>query len=386
VVAEVAASVVLLVSAGLLLRALWRIEATDPGFRAGGVLTLRTALPTPKYDTTARRLAFYDRVLAETRALPGVSAAAFASFLPMEMPGGIWPVTFPGAAERPGRPELASLRFVTADYFRALGVPVRRGRDVEANDAATGPRVAVVSESFARRHWPGEEPLGRRFTVANDERTVVGVVGDVRVRGLERTSEPQVYLPAAQVADGDFPFYAPKDLAVRVSGDPRSLVPAIADIVRRADPEQPVSDVRLMAEIVADQTASRSVQARVLGLLALVAMLLAGIGIHGLLSFAVATRTREIGVRLALGAQPAGVVRLVLGQAVLLAVAGVIPGVLLAYAGGRAMSALLGSVRPGDVVTFGAVVIVCLATAAAGAAAPALRALRVDPMLALRAE
>ncbi|HYC30667.1 MAG TPA: ABC transporter permease [Gemmatimonadales bacterium] len=386
VIVEVAASVVLLASAGLLLRALWRVQAVDPGFTTEGVLTLRTALPTPRYDTTARRIAFYDRVLGETRALPGVTAAAYASFLPMAMTGGIWPVTFGGADERRGRAELASLRFVTPEYFRAMDVPVRLGRDVSPRDVEASPRVAVVSESFARRHWPGEDPLGRRFTIATEERSVVGVVGDVRVRGLERTSEPQVYLPAAQVADGNFAFYAPKDLVVRSSGDPRSLVPAITDIVRRADPEQPVSNVRLMEEIVTDQTASRAVQARVLGLLALVAMLLAGVGIHGLLSYAVATRTREIGVRLALGARPSGIVRLVLGQAVLLAVAGVLPGVLLAYLAGRTMAALLASVQPGDAATFAAVVLVCLVTAAAGAAAPALRALKVDPMLALRAE
>jgi predicted lysophospholipase L1 biosynthesis ABC-type transport system permease subunit len=243
-----------------------------------------------------------------------------------------------------------------------------------------------VSEGFVRQYWPGEDPIGRRFSFAFQERTVVGVVGEVRVRGLEQTSEPQVYLPAGQVPDSAVVGYTPKDLVVRFSGDPGLLLPALRAIVERADPEQPVSDVRMMEEIVADQTASRATQARLLGALAAVALLLASVGIHGVLAFAVSTRTREIGVRLALGAGRGDVVRMILGQGVALALAGAVPGALAAYAGGRAMRALLASVDPGDAATFGTVTALCLGMAAAGALVPALRAVRVDPMTALRAE
>ena len=386
VVTEVAASVVLLVSAGLLLRALWRIQAVDPGFRTEGVLTLRTALPNPAYETTARRIAFYDRVLGEVQALPGVRAAGYASFLPMAMSGGIWPVGLEGAAESPRANRVASLRYVTPGYFGALSIPLRRGRSIDRRDRGESPPVALVSESFARRYWPAEDPIGRRFTFAFMERTVVGVVGDVRVRGPERVSEPQVYLPAGQVPDGGVILYAPKDLVVRTAGDPAALVPAIREIIARADPAQPISNVRLMEDIVAEQTASRAVQARLLGALAAVAMLLTGVGIHGLLSFTVSARSRELGLRMALGARRGDVLRLVLRQGLMLALLGLVPGALLAWAGGRAMQALLASVRPGDAATFGSVMALCLGMAVAGSLAPALRAVRVDPMSALRAD
>ncbi len=213
VVAEVAAAVVLLVSAGLLLRALVRIQATDPGFRPSGVLTLRTALPMPKYANTARRAEYYSRVLAEVRALPGVSAAGFTSFLPMVMRGGIWPVSLSGEPEDRAADHSASLRYVTPGFFAALGVPLHQGRDVDDSDTVDRPFAAVVSASFVRRFWPEGDPLGRHFQFAFHDRTVVGIVGDVRVRGFERTSEPQVYLPYRQVPDGMLSFFMPKDLS-----------------------------------------------------------------------------------------------------------------------------------------------------------------------------
>src|ERR1039457_6912825 len=288
VVAEVTASVVLLVAAGLLVRALWRIEATDPGFRTGGVLTLRTALPLPKHNETARRAGFYTQVLSGVRALPGVSSAAYISFLPMVMRGGIWPVIVDGKSvetQRSGA-HTASLRYVTPGFFATMGIPLHRGRDVGESDSMDAPFAAVVSESFVRRYWPDQDPLGRHFTMAFHDRMVVGVVGDIRVRGLERNSEPQVYLPYRQVPDGWLAFYPPKDLVIRSATGPGTLLPAVRRIIRGADAEQPVSDVRTMADIVEAQTASRSAQVRVLGAFAAIAFLLAGVGIHGLLPFA----------------------------------------------------------------------------------------------------
>ena len=389
VMTEVAASVVLLISAGLLLRALWRIQSVDPGFRADSVLTLRTALPMPKYDSTARRIDFYDRVLTQVRALPGVSSAAYISFLPMAMGGGIWPVSVEGeppANRAAGSRKFASLRYVTPGFFETLGIPLRRGREVDATDTRESPFVAVVSESFARRHWPNADPIGRRFDFALDERTVVGVVGDIMVRGLERPSEPQVYLPATQVGDGDLQYYPPRDLVVRTATSSDALVPSIREIVRRVDPEQPISNVRTLESIVAEQTASRSVQARLLGALAAVALLLAGVGIHGLLSYTVSSRSQEIGVRLALGARPGDVTRLVVGQGVRLAAAGIMPGILLAYVAGRGLESLLASVHPGDLATFLAVVGLCILMTTAGCFFPARRAARVDPITAIKSE
>ena len=215
---------------------------------------------------------------------------------------------------------------------------------------------------------------------------MVGVVGDIRVRGLERPSEPQVYLPASQVADSSIIFYAPKELVVRSGLEPSALVPAIRDIIRRVDPDQPISNVRTMASIVEDQTASRSVQLRLLGSLAALALLLAGVGIHGLLSYTVSNRARELGVRLALGAQRGDILGMVVGQGLRLAGVGVLLGVFLAYAAARGMAALLASVGPTDGVTLVAVGALCLAMAVAGCLSPALRAARTDPIAAIRSE
>jgi predicted permease len=379
----------LLISSGLLIRAVWRVQSVDPGFVADDVLTLRTALPRPKYDDPARRADFYNRVLTSVRALPGVEQAAYTSGLPMVMGGGIAGVAVPGHEVRPGRREGVSIRFVSSQFFGALRIPLRRGRDLEDSDTPQRALVAVVSESFVQRYWPDIDPIGRTFEIRGQNRTVVGVVGDIKVRGLERTNEPQVYVPARQPPDaglGD--IYVPKDLVIRAprQGGGLALLPAVREIIRQVDSEQPVSNVRMMAEVVGDQTATRTAQLRVLGALAILALLLAGVGIHGLLAFTVAQRSREMGVRLALGAEPSLVARMIVSEAARMAILGVVPGVLAAYAAARAMSALLFGVRPEDPLTISAAAVLCLATAVLGSLRPAVRAARVDPMSALRAE
>jgi predicted permease len=384
IVAEVAAAVALVIASGLLGRALWRVEAADPGFDTRGVLTLQTPLPGGRYNETDRRARLYERVVGDLRARPGVEGAAYISFLPMTMRGGIWPVVVPGADADPERSYTASLRFVTPGFFDALGIPRRRGRDVAPSDTLETPLVAVVSESFAKRYWPGQDPLGRVFRFAFAERQVVGVVGDVRVRGLERASEPQVYLPYKQVEDGALPFYEPKDLVVRSTSAPEALLPAVRKIVRAADPELPIDRVRTLEEVVAEDTAPRRTQLRVLVGFAAVALLLAGLGIHGLLAYDVSQRIPEIGVRMALGALPARILRMVLGSGLALAAGGIALGLVVAYAAGTAMPGLLAGVKPTDLVTYGAGVAVALATALSGGLVPALRALRVDPATTLR--
>ena len=386
VVAGIVCSVVLLISAGLLLRALWRVQSVDPGFRTADVLTLRVALPQPKYSGTKHRLRFYGQVVEEIRALPGVSNAAFTSFLPMTMTGGIWPVITDGSSGRRERGNVASLRFVTPGFFDTLDIPLLLGRDVSLADRANQPFVTVVSQSFVERYFPHRSPIGERFEFGFFEREIVGVVGDIRVRGLERPSEPQVYLPAGQVPDGWLQFYTPKDLAIRATVPPESLLPAVREILRDADPYQPISSVRTMAQIVANQTASRTVQLNVVVAFAGIALLLAAIGIHGLLSFLVSQRRREIGVRVALGAARSDIVRMVIGRGAALAAIGVAIGGLVAYAAGRSLEAILAGVPAADPLTFASVAGLCAAMTFIGSLFPALRALRVDPAKAIRVE
>jgi putative ABC transport system permease protein len=386
VIAEVMASVVLLISAGLLMRALLRVQSVEYGFKAESVLTLRTALTTPKYDTTANRAAFYRDVLGGVRAIPGVASAAYITSLPVAARGGIWPVIPEGLSLTRAQAQTASSRFVTPDYFTSMGIPLRRGRDVSDNDEIAQPWVAVVSESFVNRYWPGEDPIGKRFKFPDSLRTVVGVVGDVRMRGPEQASEPQVYLAYKQVLDGQSTFFSPKDLVIRASIPATTVIPAVRRIVRRLDPQQPVSNIKTMPAIVADVTAARSVQVRVLVAFAAIAFLLAAIGIHGLLSFTVSSRQHEIGIRIALGAQRGEIVRLIMRQGVVLAAAGVLPGIAIAYVAGRAMQSLLAGVEPADTVTFAAAGVLCLVMTLLGSLLPTLRAARVDPATAFRAE
>jgi predicted permease len=383
---EVAACVVLLVSSGLLIRAVLRIQGTDPGFRAEGVLTLRTELTGEKAALGAQRVAFYDRVLQDVRALPGVQNAAYMSGLPMVMGGGIWPTTIAGAPVVRDASNTVGLRFVTPQYFAAMGITLRAGRDIADADRRESPPVAVVSESFAKRMWPNENAIGKQFTIITIPRTIVGVVGNVRVRGLERPSEPQVYLPATQLPDGMMVFYAPKDLVVRSTVPAATLLPAVRRIIAGADPDQPISDVRMLTELVASQTSSRVTQLRLLGMLATIALVIAGVGIHGLLAFAVSQRSRELGVRRALGEQVGSIVGRVMREGLVLAAAGVAIGVFIAYLAARAMGALLAGVQPGDPLTIGLAAVLCFVTAVVGCVRPAVRAASVDPITVLRGD
>jgi predicted permease len=298
-------------------------------------------LPMPAYEKTARCVAFYQTVLSGVKALPGVSEAGYTSFMPMANVGGIFPVQLPGETTDDSAFHMASMRFITPGFPQAMGIPLLRGRSVSESDNLQTQLVAVISESLARRYWPNQNPIGRKFEFAHLERTVVGVVGDVRWRGLEGDSEPQVYLPYRQLADNSWTWYAPKDLIVRTSVPPASLVPAIRKIVARADPQQPISDVKTISEVLNEETAPRVLQLEIVATFAAIAILLAGIGIHGVLSFAVSSRTAEIGVRMAMGALPGNILAMVLKQGLALAAGGVLLGAALAYAAGRAMEATL---------------------------------------------
>lgn len=390
---QVAVSIVLLVGTGLLLRALIRVQSTPTGFEREHVITARTFLPWTKYGPQAMRSDFYRRVLGEVSAQPGVTAAAYTSYLPMTMRGGVWDVTIAGRATPQGRTENASARFITPEYFRAMGIPVMAGRIFDDSDSPASRPVAIVSQAFVTAYLDGREPIGQTFRFGPvAERTIVGVVGDIRVRGLETRSEPQVYLAHQQQGDNRTMGYVPKDLVVRVRPDSggtavmATLVPAIRRIIRNADPEQPISDVQPLAAIVEGETASRSVQARVLAGFAAISCVLAGVGLHGLLAFVVSRRTREFGVRLALGAQPREILGLVAKRGLILGGLGVAAGVWVAYAAGRWMESLLAGVSPADPAAFGAAIALSLAVTVGGSVLPALRAARTDPRNAMARE
>jgi predicted permease len=379
-------SIILLITSGLLIRAVWRVQAVNPGFVAERVMTLKTALPRPMYESPVRRGQFYDRVLTQVRALPEVQSAAFISGLPMVMTGIITAVEVPGQTARSARSAGVSHRWVTPQYFRTMGIPMVRGRDVEDADTGTRAWVAVVSASFGERYWPGQDPIGKTFKHGDQVRTIVGVVGDVKVRGLERLSEPQIYLPAAQIADQAPATRDPKDLVIRHAGSGDTLVAAIRRIVRDVDPEQPVSNVRAMEEVLAGETATRRGQLHVLGVFAAVAALLSAVGIYGLLAYTVSQRSQEIGIRLALGADTSTVGRMIVGDGMRLAIIGIVPGVLVAYLAARGMSALLFGIAPNDPATFASAVGLTVLMTFVGSVVPAVRAMRVAPVTVLKAD
>jgi putative ABC transport system permease protein len=393
VVAEIVASVVLIVSVGLLTQALLAVQRVDPGFQTGNLLTLRMNLPVAQYGSLDRRMPFYSQVLDRVHALPGVQSASYISWLPMTFRGGVWEVlsTNPDSASPGGfaplngnqRP-LALIRFVTPRYFETVGTPILIGRDINAADSATSPFVAVVSDSFARKHFPGQDPIGRSFAIGLAVRTIVGVAGDTKIRGLERETEPHVYMPAAQQTS--LFFYVPKDLVIRASVPATTLAPAVRAIIAEAAPELPVSSVQTMEQLVAAETAPRLTQLRVLGGFAAIALLLAAVGIHGLLAFNVSSRSREIGVRIALGAKSGDIMWMVIGRSAAMTVIGVMVGAALAYAAGRSMQAVLFGVDPANVTVFAGAVGVSAVMAIAGSLLPAWRAVRVDPIEATRTE
>jgi putative ABC transport system permease protein len=379
--------VILLIASGLLIRALHRVQSIDPGFKVRNVLTMETRLPLPKYGKTLTRIDFYTRVLEGIRALPGVRSAAYITHLPMVMRGGIWNVQgVDGRNFRPGEGPLASIRFVSPGFFDSLSIPIRAGRDIRDSDASDGQAVAVISESLAQKLWPNQDAIGKHFKFAFQERTIIGIVGDIRFRGLERSSEPQVYLPYRQVADNAIIGYVPKALVVRSNVDSGILMSSIRSIIAKADPEIPISNIRMLQDILDDETLARRTQIRIIVAFATLSLLLAGIGIHGLLAFSVSQKTSEIGLRLALGATSRDILKMVVQKGFQIALWGTLIGVVFAYIAGRLMQALLAGVAPADPVTLFIVCALAFLATISGCLLPAIRALRIDPAFAIRVE
>jgi len=392
VVVEFALALVLLVGAGLLVRSFWRLQQVDLGFDPHHVVTARLWLPQPNDPKTGPyfkhqpRLAVYEEILRRARTLPGVSASAAVGTLPFDGRGGNAVFTVEGSeTDARARVPTTAFTIASAGYFELMGIRLVRGRTFTDQDDEKAPPVVVVTEALVRRAWPGQDPIGRRLHFGppqskNPWMTVVGVVNDVRTERLEDAARPTAYRPLKQASSLQLA------IVLKTDADPRTLATLLSREVRAVDPDQPTYGVRTMDEIVAYATASRRFSMQLLGAFAVLALALAAVGIYGVMAFVVGQRTREIGIRIALGAHPRAVVRLVLGQALALAAVGVVTGVVAAALVTRLLSGLLFEVRATDPVTYVLIAGLLGTTAAAAAWRPARRAATVDPIRALRAE
>ncbi len=390
VVGEVAATLVLLVGAGLLGQTLHRMRYVDLGLQPERLLTLRTVLPSQEYGELPRRAAFYEEVLERVAHLPGVVAAGYGTSVPLEWKGG----TSGFVPEGIGRPEPglsydANHRQVSAEFLRTMGVPLRRGRFLDRNDRGESRPVAIVNETMARQYWPGQDAVGKRFKIGDPDSpvpwvTIVGIVGDVRQMGLDAPVKAEMYLPYSQVADQ--PWFAPRDLVVRTRVEPMSVVAAVKREIAAVDPDQAVSNIRSLDEILDEEVVQRRLGATLLTAFAVLALLLASLGIYGILSYFVAQHTAEIGVRLALGATGRDILGLVLGRGMTLALVGIGLGSLGGLALTRLMSSLLFGISATDPATFALAALLLTALALLACYLPARRAVRVDPTIAMRYE
>ncbi|MBE7499992.1 MAG: ABC transporter permease [Verrucomicrobiales bacterium] len=388
VVSQVALALVLLIGAGLLIKSLARLMDVQPGFQAEGVLTLQVTLP--EGQSSSQNVHFVEQVVERLQALPGVQAAAATDSLPLTDYARITAVEIEGrppidfSRARPGDVKPASRPTVTFDYFRALGIPVRSGRAFTAQDARPAAGAVIVNEAFEKHHFPGESAVGKRVRLlAGGEgrwQTVVGVVSDVRQSGLAGDVMPEVYSPELEDAGGALSF------VLRVTGEPAGLIPAVRRVVAEVEPNQPLHNVMTMEQRLADTTTSRRVNTALLGSFAAVALLLTVVGIYGVMSYAVTQRRREIGVRMALGAQRSEVLGLILRAGLRLTLRGAAIGLVGALAVTRYLSSQLYSVKATDPATFLGISVALTGVALLACWLPARRAARVEPVVALRAD
>jgi len=384
IVAELAISFMLLVGAGLMVRSLSELESVDGGFDAEKVLTAQVSLNWTQYSNPQSRIAFFSQLLDKVEALPGVRSVALGVNFPLDQAdvfSNHFMVEGTGMPED-GAPPQADFRIASGDYFDTLGIPFFAGRDFTASDDAQAPPVAIVNQALVRRYLGDDDPLGRRISMDGGRSwiEIVGVVGDVRQKGLDHQASEEVYIPFAQRP------LIEMNLLARTEGDPRQLALPIRDAVDSIDPEQPVSNVQTLDEVRRDSLASPRLTALLLGLFAGLALVISITGLWGLLAFAVGQETREIGIRMALGAERGEVLWGVLRRALVLVAIGLVLGAFGAFGLSRFLESLLFGVEPLDLVTFLAVPLVLASIALAAAFVPARRATRVDPVTALRTE
>ncbi len=394
ITAQIALTILLLAAAGLLLRSYSQLHHVEPGYRTGGILIADTVLSPASYATPERRVAWYQKVLAQAARTPGVVSAAFSSFAPLMMKGGR--VAFlidghpdPTPAQRPR--QITVDRAVSPGYLATMGIALVEGRDFSERDTATAPPVAIVNQTMARTFWPHESPIGKAIkfggssSQASPGYTIVGVIGDTRELNLDQAPEPELLLPLTSGAAGP-PFLWPRQLILRTNGDPLSQAASVRRIVRSVDPNQPISSIRTMQDVVDQEFTSRDTQLILICAFAGLAMLLASAGLYGVLSYTVAQMTPEIGVRMALGAQPRRAVAMVMRRMFVWVGAGILMGLAAAGLLARFVESFLFGVRATDPVTLAGVVALLVVVTLAASWLPASRAAAVDPIQSLRAD
>jgi len=385
VVAEIALALVLLVGAGLLIRSFARLQNVDPGFNANGVLTMKVSLPGRKYDTGQKRINFIRQAVAQMQTLPGVVSAGAVSFLPFAAPHAGTLVEIEGRPKPPpGQGLNTGVMVSDMNYFGVMQIPLKRGRLFTDQEAAEMRHVVVINEAFARTNFPGEDPRGKRVVIhmKNDNQPceIIGVVGDSKHMNLDAEVKPMSYWPHPELT------YSGMTFVIRTQGEPAALANAARNVISALDPEQPVADVRTMENLIGTSVARSRFNTLLLTIFAVVALLLAGLGIYGVMAYSVAQRMREIGVRMALGARKSDVLRLVVRRGMMLALSGVALGVVASFALTRLMETLLFNVSATDPLTFAGIPLLLVFVALLACLIPARRAAKVDPMVALRYE
>ena len=383
VVSEVALALVLLVGAGLMIKSFVRLLEVRPGFDPNNLLTMQIALPEARYAKDEQVLAFYSQLEERLKSQPGVEGVGFVNYLPMAGSGGTTSFIFEGRPAPPkGQYPEANFRIATPDYFSTMKIPLLGGRNFNAQDRADAPRVVLINQTLARLYFPNEDPVGKRLLRADgtNPSQIIGVVGDVKHFGLEDEAEAYLYVPHAQNPDTSLA------LALRTHGDPQQTTALVRREVSALDRDQPVVDIKNMEQRLAETMSPRRLTVFLLGIFAAVAMILAAVGIYGVIAYSVTQRTHEFGIRMALGAQRGDIIRLVIGQGMWLVLTGLAIGLVGAFLVTRLLESLLFHVRPGDPLTFAAVALLLSGVALLACYIPALRATKVDPMIALRYE
>lgn len=385
VIGEIAACLLLLVGAGLTVKGVRGLINSHQSSAPESLLTMRVILPDSKYKEKPQQSAFYGQVLARLRSIPGVKAASVATDVPFGGGGISNSFRVEGIPPQPGEIRTAGINSVDSDYFHTMNVPLRDGRLFSDRDGTDAPQVAIISEKLARTFWPNASAIGKRVQAGNENSTkpwatVVGVVADIRYEWFDRENPPLIYFPYQQSPR------AYSYIAIRAAGDPRSIIPAVRGGIGAVDPDQPIYEIKTLDRVISESVVGLSYVAVIMAILGLIALVLAAMGVYGAMAFAVAERTHEIGVRLALGAQPREILRLVLSRGVLLLSIGMAIGLPISFALAKLLSSLLFGVSATDVVVFSSATIFLAAISLAACYIPARRAMSVDPMVALRYE
>jgi putative ABC transport system permease protein len=385
VIAEVAMALVLLVGAGLLLKSFARLQSVDPGFNPNHLLTARVSLPQAKYQKPEQTLDFFRKAVERVRQIPGVQSASMVNFLPFSGPGAatrFWVANRPEPP--PGQFPTTDVRVCERDYFHMMGIPLIKGRTFSEREEATKSDVVIINAAMAREFFPDEDPIGKRIHINMMPNPpaceIIGVVGDVKYAGLDMPARAMAYWPHVELT---YPFMT---LVARTDGDPLSYVTALRSEVQALDNDQPIASVYTMEQLLSESVARARFSTTLLTIFAFIALLLAAVGIYGVMSYSVTQRTHEIGIRMALGANNRAVMRMVIGQGMMIAVIGVAAGLAASFALTRLLASLLFGTSATDPATFVAIALVLMGVALGACFIPARRATRVDPMVALRYE